>query len=232
MKNLVLLVALSISVVTFSSCSSRRSSGSSDKGITSLKPTTGRPSTSVINASGDGLTPGVNPHNRTTGSSKEQATTIANNAISKASSIATTRMLILDTLSASELINRLSVSNKRQIKITTIAQKEGENQKIKDYASMIIKDHQQLQTQLDKLSASALTGPSNFIVTRLKAHSPSAQHRNTGEYIQMTIEEHQIMIRLLEAASTSNEVMLSDFAAKHLNLLKAHLSAAQDLTKK
>ena len=232
MKNLVLLVALSISVGTLSSCWSRRSSGSPDKGITSLKPTTGRPSTSVINASGDELTPSVNPHSRTTGSSKEQATSIANDAISKASVIATSRMLILDTLSASELINRLSLSNKRQIKITRVAQQEGESQKIKDYASMIIKDHQQLQIQLDKLSAIGPSRPSNFIVARLKAHTPSEQYRSTSEYIQMTIEDHQIMIKLLEAASVSNDVVLSDFAAKQLQVLKAHLSAAQDLTKK
>ena len=231
MKKLVFLLAFSISVGILSSCSSRRNSSNSDdpkKGITSLKPTTGRPSTAVINASGDGLTPGINPNNRTTGSSKEQATAIANDAINRANNIATNRMLRLDTVSATEVINRLSASNKRQLEITAMAQKDEENQKIREYASMIIKDHQQLQVALDKLSGSSST---KIIVPRSKVHNPAAQHRNTSEYIQMTIEDHQNMIRLLEAARISDDAPLSAVAAKYLQVLKMHLSAAQELTK-
>ena len=231
MKKLVLLLAFSISFSILSSCSSRRSSSSSNdgkSGVTSLKPTTGRPSKAVINASGDGLTPGINPHNRTTGSSKEQATAIANDAIYKANNLANNRMLRLDTLSATELINRLSASNKRQMKITAIAQKEDENEKAKEYASMIMKDHQQLQADLDKLNGSSSP---KIIVPRSNVYNPSGQQRNTSEYIQMTIEDHQNMIRLLEAARISDNAPLSAFAAKYLQVLKRHLSAAQELTK-
>lgn len=234
MKTFVLVLAFSISIGILSSCSSRRSSSSSDnskrKGITGLKPTTGRPSAAVINASGDGMTPGINPLNRTTGSSKEQATAIANDAISKASAVAMSPMPRLDTLTGTELTSRLSASNTRQIKITVQAQKEAESKKIRDYASMIIKDHQQLQTDLDKLSSGSGTNDEALIVTRLRAVDPASQHRNTNEFIQMTIEDHQNMIRLLEAGSRSANPALKGFAVKYLPMLKKHLSAAQDLT--
>ena len=236
MKNLVLLLAFGISVGILSSCSSRRNSSSSDdtkrKGIIGLKPTTGRPSTAVINASGDGLTPGVNSHNRTTGSSKENAVAIANEAISKANSLTNNMTRMLDTLSGKEFLRRFAASNKRQMKITATAQKEGESQKIKEYASMIMKDHQQLQRDLDKLTGSFAFEKLDLVVTRSKALNSDAQHRNSSEYIQMTIEDHQNMIRLLEAARVSDDASLSTLANKYLPILKKHLSAAQDLTKK
>ncbi|RYY13992.1 MAG: DUF4142 domain-containing protein [Chitinophagaceae bacterium] len=236
MKYLVILTIFGASIAMLCSCSSRRKSENPDRpertGITGLTPTTGRPSTAVIRASGDELTPGVNPHNRTTGSSRENATAIANNAINRANSESNAMMLRLDTITGTAFISRFSASNERQMKITTLAGKEGENQKIKDYAAMIMKDHQQLQTDLNKLSRNTGIDQESLIVTRLQPLNPKAQHRNTTEYIQLTIEDHQNMIRLLEAASRSTNAPLKTFAAKYLPVLKKHLSAAQDLTVK
>jgi putative membrane protein len=235
MKSVLYITFIGIALTQLTGCSSRRSSSDTATGprkskISGLSPTTGRPSTAVINASGDALTPGVNSHNRTTGSSKENAVAIANGAINRANEKGATMMLRLDTLTGTQFIERFSASNQRQMTITKVAQKDGESQKIKDYASMILKEHLQLQADWSKISASDGVRGESLIVTKLQPIHHSAKLRDTSEYIQTTIEDHQSMIRLLEAASRSGNASLAAFAAKYLPLLKKHLAAAQELT--
>jgi hypothetical protein len=90
MKSLRVLSIVSVLLFLLSSCSSSRNttdaSGRKKTKVTGLRPNVRTPSTGVINATGDNLTPGINSVNRNGAGSEENAATIANAAISRANS--------------------------------------------------------------------------------------------------------------------------------------------------
>jgi predicted outer membrane protein len=200
------------------------------------------PSIGVINASGDALTPGINSANRNGAGSEENATAIANNAITKANTAVRRPQLKLDTITGQDFINRISAIDDREVKISKLALEKSASQKVKDYAAMTIKSHQQLRNDLDKLSANVAVKDTELIITSLQfikaseggVKSPAGENKanfDTG-YIQTTIEDYQTFIRMLEAGSRSKDAGISAFSAKYLSVLRQHLSAAQDLTRK
>jgi predicted outer membrane protein len=199
------------------------------------------PSIGVINASGDALTPGINSANRNGAGSEENATVIANNAITKANTAVRRPQLKLDTITGQDFISRISAIDKREMKMSQLALEKSASQKVKDYAAMTIKSHQQLQNDLDKLSANAAAKTAELIITSLQfIQTPAGRIKSSGEdkagfdtgYIQTTIEDYQAFIRMLEAGSRSKDASISAFAAKYLPVSRQHLSAAQDLTRK
>lgn len=246
MKNLPLLAVFSITVCLLYSCaSSRNSSGEArpkKSKITGVRPNVKTPSIGVINASGDALTPGINSANTNGAGSEENATAIANNAITKANAAVRRAQLKLDTITGQDFINRLSAIQERGIKISKLALEKSASQKVKDYAAMTIKSHQQLQNHLNDLSANAAIKDVVLIITRLQfitaseggVKSPAGENRANfdTEYIQTTIEDYQTFIRMLEAGSRSENTSISAFSAKYLPVIRQHLSAAQDLTRK
>lgn len=246
MKNLPLLAIFSITICLLSSCSSSRNSSAGAKpkksSITGVRPNVKTPSIGVINASGDALTPGINSANRNGAGSEENATVIANNAITKANTAVRRPQLKLDTITGQDFISRISAIDKREMKMSQLALEKSASQKVKDYAAMTIKSHQQLQNDLDKLSANAAAKAAELIITSLqfiqapagRVKTPAGEDKagfDTG-YIQTTIEDYQAFIRMLEAGSRSKDASISAFAAKYLPVSRQHLSAAQDLTRK
>lgn len=244
MKSLPLLAIFSITICLSSSCSSSRNSAAKPKKskITGVRPNVKTPSIGVINASGDALTPGINSVNRNGAGSEENATAIANNAIIKANTAVRRPQLKLDTITGQDFISRISAIDKRETKMSQLALEKSASQKVKDYAVMTIKSHQQLQNDLDKLSANAAVKGAELIITSLQfiqapaggVKSSAGENKadfDTG-YIQTTIEDYQAFIRMLEAGSRSKDASISAFAIKYLPVLRQHLSAAQDLTRK
>ena len=246
MKNLLLLLIFSIIVCLLPSCSSSRNSSAEARPkkskITGVRPNVKTPSIGVINASGDALTPGINSANRNGAGSEENATAIANNAITKVNAAIRRPQLKLDTITGQDFIKRISAIDNREKKMSQLALANSASQKVKDYAAMTIKSHQQLQNDLDKLSANAVVKGAELIITSLQFIEPSAGgvKPSSGEsktnfdtgYIQTTIEDYQALIRMLEAGSRSKDDSISAFSAKYLPVLRQHLSAAQDLTRK
>lgn len=246
MKSLPLLAMFSITIFLLSSCSSSRSSSGDARPkkskVTTLRPNVKTPGTGVVNASGDALTPGINSVNRNGVGSEENARTIANNAIMKASNAASRPQLKLDTVTGREFIDRIATIENRETKISQLASEKSPSQKVKDYAATTVKNHQLFKDDLNKLSASGSIKDAELIITSLQFINSSAGvlKSSTGEskatfdtgYIQTTIENHQTIIRMLEAGNRSKDAGISAFAAKYLPVFRQHLSLAQDLTRK
>jgi putative membrane protein len=246
MKSLSLLSIFSLAFFLLSSCSSSRTSSGEPRPrkpkITGVRPNVKTPSIGVINASGDALTPGINSVNKNGAGSEENATAIANNAITKANTAVKRPQLKMDTITGQDFISRISAIDNREMKISQLALEKSANQKVKDYAAMTIKSHQQLQNDLNKLSANVAAKGTELIITSLQFVKTSSEGAkpSAGEskadfdtgYIQITIEDHQAFIRMLEAGSRSKDSSIIAFSAKYLPILRQHLSAAQDLTRK
>lgn len=247
MKSLPLLAIFTITAVLLLSCSSsRRSSGEAKakkSKVTTLRPNVKTPSVGVVNASGDALTPGINSVNRNGAGSEENATAIANDAIMRANNATRRPQLELDTVTGRELIDRISAIGNSEKKISQLALEKSSAQRIKDYATATIKNHRQLKDDLNKLSANGSAMDAELIITSLQfinssvagLKSPaveSGQAPGDTGYIQTTIEDHQAIIRMLEAGSRSKDSVLRALAVKYLPVFRQHLSMAQDLTRK
>ncbi|HKG08653.1 MAG TPA: DUF4142 domain-containing protein [Pedobacter sp.] len=241
MKNLSLYATLAAFVFLCACSSSRKSAteqGSKRKTtLTSVKPNVKNPNRAVLNASGDGLTPGITQNNGA--GSEENAANIANNAITKASVAARTAQQKMGTISDEDFLNKAAVSEMMDILIARNIQKTTGNKKIMDYAAMIIKDHQQIQNELKQIITDKHVVLADSVNANLQSIQTAADKINSSvtagkgdlEYVQLAIADHQKAIRIFEAGSRSKDPVISQFAAKYLPMLKKHLEDAQELTK-
>lgn len=225
MKSLRILIISGILSSLICSCS-RSITSSKDQNkkrtkITGVTPTVQNPNRSVINASGDGLTPGIGQQ-RSAGS-EENATNIALNSIARANAAIKNNQQQLESLTDEQLIDRLSTAVQMEIRLST-AQLSSSNSKIKSYATTVLNDHKQIQKELVKLST--LSNTPFVTPTPVKASK-----KTDLEFVQLMMESNRNMIGLYTAASKSKDTQIRAFAAKQLPVLKDHLESAQELTK-
>ncbi|ACU04629.1 MULTISPECIES: DUF4142 domain-containing protein [Pedobacter] len=226
MKSLRIFAILLILACLVYSCSSSRSSsaeeGKKRRKITGVTPGIKNPSRGVINASGDGLTPGIGQSNGA--GSEENATSIANNAIAKANAMVRVNQQKLAAMSDEELVNKMLTDQQIEVKRSENAVRTTANTRIKDYAAMVLTDHAEIQHDLKKLS-----GSKNMALVTLKSLNVSS--RTDLEFVEQMIESNQNMIALYTAAGKSKDPAIRAFALKQLPVLRKHLEAAQELTK-
>jgi predicted outer membrane protein len=214
-----------LSCLIYSCSSSRNSSGEEKKKrtkITTINAGLKNPSSSVINASGDGLSQGIN-QSRGAGS-KENATNIAFSAIEKANAIAKAKLQNLESMSDKELISTIAALQQVEITVSNNTRQTTTNDKIKDYALLVFNDHTEIKKELDKLSTK-----------KNVALAPQASLKGAPKtdlaFVKMMIESNRNIIELFTAASNSKDADLRTFSLKQLPVLKKHLEAAQELTK-
>jgi putative membrane protein len=243
MKSLHSYAILMLTISFLYACSTRRNTSEDNRKtgkptITGVTPTIKNPSRGVINASGDGLTPGIGSSNGA--GSEENATNIANNAISKANAAFRIPQQKFESLTDEDFLNRGFVSEMTEIKMSRLAQQKTSNKKIKNYASMILNDHQQIENELKKLSADKKIKLSDSINGGMQTIKTAANQLNSStedmernfdlEYVQMMIAGHRNAVNLFEAGSKSKDPEIRAFAIKYLPMLRMHLSEAQELT--
>lgn len=238
MNRLNILTCICIVAAALCSCSSRRSPEEKKTKITGLSPVTKNPSVGVVNASGDALTPGIHSTNNNSAGSQEKAAQIANNAIMKASS-SVRDQLGLYALTGQDFISRATSSGDWEIEAGKLALEKSASAKIREYATMVLKDHREIREAFAKL-ASGGAKLSDTLITSLQASSrnirqtampPAGSAAFDASYITMTIQDHRELIRLFEAAGRAKDETISAFAKKYLPVLRQHLAAAQELTK-
>ncbi len=202
------------------SCSTSRNSTAEGKRkrtkITTINPGIKNPSRSVINASGDGLSPGINPIN--TPGSKVNATNAASIAIERANALAR-KQQSLEMLTDAELINRIATAQQMEISTSNSINRTTKNDKIKDYANMVATDHMELQKELKKLASGKNIGLDKEVFL---PGSP----KTDLDFIKLMTESNRDLITLYTIVGNSNDPDLREFALKQLPLLKKHMDTA------
>lgn len=225
MKSIRVIIISGLLSSLICSCS-RSISSSKDQNkkrtkITGVTPTVQNPNRSVINASGDGLTPGIGQQ-RSAGS-EENATNIALNAIAKANASIKNNQQQLESLTEEELLDKLSTVLQMEIKLSN-AQLSSSDSKVKYYATTVLNDHKQTYKELVKLSTQRN-------IPFLTPGSAKALKKADLEFVQMMMESNQNLIKVTTLASKSKDKEIRAFAAKQLPILKNHLELAQELKK-
>lgn len=208
------------------SCSTSRNLSPGGKSkrskITTVNPTINNPTRSVINASGDGLTPGIQQP-RAAGS-KVNANNIASNAIERANSNAKVKQLLLESLTDAELINRIAAAQQMEISASNRVALTSANDKIQNYARIVSTDHSEIQKELKKLSTQKNIKLEQGV---LLGGTP----KTASDFIKMMVESNRNLIALYTRGSSSNDPELKQFMLKQLPILKKHLEAAEELSR-
>ena len=236
MKSLQIFTIAAALCICISSCSTSRKSK-----ITTLGPNTTNPSQGVIAASGDALTMGIPNGNSNGGSaiSNQNASNIANAAISRASTGVMSSKNV-DSLNDVNFVSRTALVEMADITRSKAILNTSTNKLIKDYAAMILNDHQRIQKELSVLSETKRVALPDSLKAGLQSIKSSANQISSGstntnnidlEYIQTMIDDHQSAIKLFSDRAKSKDPEIKSFATKNLPILRKHLVAAQDLKK-
>ncbi|SMC86751.1 DUF4142 domain-containing protein [Pedobacter africanus] len=227
MKPFQLFTGLSLVICLFGSCVSRKPTRDAEQkrkpAITGVTPTIKNPSRGVINASGDGLTPGIGRSNGA--GSEESATSIANSAIAKANVAVKISERKLSGLSDEELMGRISELQNGIVDMSGSILKSTGKEKIRNYAEAVLKEYGAAQSQLKKLLAAQAVRSQN------SPKAGSAVAKSDFDYVQAMISGHQDLILLLTVAGASKDNGLKNFGTAYLPLAKKQLEDARELTK-
>jgi putative membrane protein len=121
-----------------------------------------------------------------------------------------------------------------EVEAGNLAQQNARNQRVKDFAAMMVRDHQQANQELRTLVASRSMIPD----TLSKAHSDQIEKfRRAGnnfdkQYMAMMVQAHnQDVSKFEKAASTLTDQQLRSWAEKTLPILKMHRDSAQAINR-
>jgi len=229
MKYTTTFILVLSAICGLSSCSSYSNiDGKRKKKVTVLTPKTTTPGRGIVNAAGDGLTPGINSASTNGAGSREKAEHIANQAILKATADLRPSLQKTDSLTAGSLIDELNEQESVVVNWSKIATDKSNVVKIQEYAVIVLGDHQQFQKDIDALAAGKNLG-SVFA----KKNAPLVEPKGDFNlwYVQLVIERKRKQLGALVTASRSKDATVRNFAVKYLPVVSRQLDGAQDLTK-
>lgn len=235
--NSYLILAIGASMLLSCAASRNNTAGNPSDDVRPIVKTPGR---SIINASGDGLTPSASPLNSNIGTGADNSVSISNNAINHAKGNPKGQIFRLDSISDQDFVRQAAAYVMMENNISKIAQDKSDISDIRTYSKTILNNHGQLQSDLKKLSSNLNmsipdTNNTNINLMQSLASKSNGTSGSASEfnfkYVQLVIDGHRNAIQLFESAARSRNLKVVDFANKYLPILKTNLTEAQELTK-
>lgn len=123
-----------------------------------------------------------------------------------------------------------------EVRAGEIAQEKAQDQRVKDYAAMMVQEHTKANEELKALAASKnITLPAAPGEDHLDKISDLGEKSGTDfdrEYMSMMVDDHQKAVDLFEeAAEDAGDAEIRAFASQKLPALKKHLEEAKVLDK-
>jgi len=186
----------------------------------------------------------LNACNSGAGSGSEKDSTSVTDPITRTDSTAkvdpaqTKKDTVASTILSGASLNFLAgVANASQaeIKLGELAQQNAQNQRVKDFGAMMIRDHQQARQEV-----MTMTQGSNLVITdslnaKAKKEYADLQSKKGAAfdkaYAQMMVKGHREVVNEFQKASKLPDASVKTFIDKTLPVIKVHLDSAQALTK-
>jgi len=134
-------------------------------------------------------------------------------------------------------VMKAAMGGMMEVQAANIILKNSTNDRVKNFASMMVRDHSNANNELKSLaSAKGLTIPEDSLNAKNKAHM-DAMEKMQGKaldkhYIDMMLNDHKKDVAEFEKESTSaNDADLKNWAGKTLPTLKMHLDSVQAISK-
>lgn len=163
----------------------------------------------------------------------------ADGSVADTGSMATTSGMSATPLEGNdkEFVIKAASGGIMEVEAGNLAQQNAASQRVKDFASMMVRDHTKANDELSSLaSAKGLTINKDSIMNAHKEHL-DAMKKMTGKafddhYVDMMVKDHKKTIADFEKASNdAKDADLKSWAGKTLPVLQLHSDSAQALNK-
>jgi putative membrane protein len=137
----------------------------------------------------------------------------------------------------SEFMTQAASSGMLEVEAGKLAQEKGQNQAVKDYAAMMVKDHTQANQELKKLASQLnITLPDSMSqehMDQMQSLRDATGAEFDQEYADLMVSSHEEAVSLFEDASNNLEnAEAKNFATTTLPKLQQHLDQANQLDQK
>jgi putative membrane protein len=118
-----------------------------------------------------------------------------------------------------------------EVQLGQLAQEQAQNQRVKDFGEMMVRDHGKANDELKSLASSKNITLSDSLMPDHKRHVADLQKRKGAAfdkaYMSMMVQDHQKDIQEFEKASNNlSDGEVKAFATRTLPVLRAHLDSA------
>lgn len=167
------------------------------------------------------------------GTTTTSETTMDDNAATTPATSGTTANL--DTMDQNFAMTAAS-SDMLEIQSSNMAMQNGNSDRVKNFATTMIRDHGQTTTELKTIASSkGITLPTDLMPPH-KAMLDKLQGKTGSEfdkaYSEMQVAAHQAAVALFQKASNgAKDADMKNFATQHLPHLQMHLDSAQAINR-
>ena len=133
-----------------------------------------------------------------------------------------------------EFIIKAGQDGKAEVSLATLAEKKAENERVKQFAARMIRDHTSANNEL-----SAIAQKKNVEIGDIPAEKKAMADKLGAmdakgfeqAYMSHMVEDHEKAVELFTRGSNSTDADVKAFASKTLPTLKEHLAEAQRVAK-
>jgi len=123
-----------------------------------------------------------------------------------------------------------------EVQLGQIAQEQAQNQRVKDFGAMMVRDHGKANDELKSIASSKNVTLSDSLMPMHMRHVADMRKKKgvsfDKAYMSMMVDDHQKDIQDYEKASNSlSDGEIKAFATRTLPTLKAHLDSANSINK-
>lgn len=132
---------------------------------------------------------------------------------------------------ASDFMVKAASGGMMEVELGKMAQDKAQNQRVKDFGAMMVKDHTAANTEMKTLAdGKSVVLPSSLGEDHQK-HVNDLNEKTGAEfdkaYMSMMVDDHKKDISEFEDASKNDDADVKAFASKTLPVLRTHLDSAQ-----
>ena len=123
-----------------------------------------------------------------------------------------------------------------EVQLGQIAQEKAQNQRVKDFGAMMVRDHSKANDELKALAASRNFSLPSALLPEHQKHVDHMKGMSGKEfdkhYMKMMVDDHAKDVREFEKTSNNaQDAELKSFASKTLPTLKTHSDSAKAINK-
>ncbi len=123
-----------------------------------------------------------------------------------------------------------------EVQLGQLAQDQAQNQRVKDFGAMMVRDHTKANDELKSLASTKNVTLSDSLMPEHKRHVTELQNKKGAAfdkaYMTMMVQDHQKDIQEFEKASNNlSDGEIKAFATRTLPVLRAHHDSATAINK-
>jgi putative membrane protein len=127
-------------------------------------------------------------------------------------------------------LKKAAKAGEEEVNISTVAMNRSVNPQVKEFAQMIVSDHESIATQLSSLAVIKGVDLPAKETAASKWEKKGANDFDQA-YLKAMVDQHGDAVELFAKAAKSDDAQIAAFASQQLPMLQSHLSKAKALLK-